>query len=166
MTFSRRRQDLMLCEAGQRSYHHHSRRRRDFSTRLYDDSHLKNFVECLRLWVLLQNSMENEMEFNGRVAALLAAAVYVLPQDAQEFQEKLPKGWSKRSSAEDAESGFYCVLTVKVCCTIHNCWGSFGANLPICVVNPVGHINRYRSFELEHSIVFRVSKSMHGMPMS
>jgi hypothetical protein len=58
--------------------------------------------------------MEKEMDFNDRVAALLACAVYVEKQDAEEFQKKLPKGWSKRSTGEHAESGFFCALTVKV----------------------------------------------------
>jgi hypothetical protein len=57
--------------------------------------------------------MENTMDFNDRVAALMSCAVYVEKEDAEEFQEKLPKGWSKRTTGEHAESGFFCVLAVK-----------------------------------------------------
>ena len=77
--------------------------------------------------------MDREMDFNGRVAALLAVAVYSEKQDEEEFKKYLPKGWEKRSTTEHAESGLYAVLTVKVwfpetnarACTL----GNFGANL-------------------------------------
>lgn len=54
------------------------------------------------------------MDFNDRVAALLSVAVYV-GKEAKVFEEKLPKGWSKRSTGESTESGFFAVLVVKVC---------------------------------------------------
>ncbi len=78
--------------------------------------------------------MERAMDFNSRVAALLAVAVYSEKQDEEEFKKWLPKGWSKRSTTEHAQSGLYAILTVKVrfremnaiACTLGN---FVGANL-------------------------------------
>ena len=55
------------------------------------------------------------MAFNDYVAAWLASAVYY-GQDEETFNKQVPHGWQKKHCAEDAESGFVCMLFTKVGC--------------------------------------------------
>ncbi len=54
------------------------------------------------------------MALNDREAALLATAVYYEKPYKEMRDKNIPAGWEKKDVAEHSESGFLCVLFVKV----------------------------------------------------
>ena len=54
------------------------------------------------------------MEFNDRVASLLACAVYYDKVDEEMRDKNVPSGWERKDKSEHPDSGFYCLLFVKV----------------------------------------------------